>query len=105
MKEALRDRRNQLLSPDGGGQPLIVLVGPSETNIQASYVSVADILYKVDGIIEAIDLFFKSFHAFHISYPPESQHIWMTLQRGIYKFQTEWDSDCTGLESWINTYK
>ncbi len=101
VRTALAERRAALKGV--GGQPLIVLVGPSEDNIVASYVSVATLLFRVDGVVEALDLFFKSFHALHTSYPPESCHIWVTLQRGIYDFQTEWDTHVQ--HSWINCYK
>lgn len=107
IKAAIRNHRDTLEgdSLDGRGQPLIVLQGPSKTDIKSVYVSIASLLYPVDSVVQALDVCFKLFHALHASYPLDSCHIWVMLQRAVYKFKTEWDA-ASGIEySWINAYK
>lgn len=103
IKKALENRRNQLNEGEGGGTPLIIVQSPSLERVESIYVSIAKLRYKVDTIAEAVDLFFKSFHVFHLKYPGPSAHIWIVLQRAIYDFSTEWDF--TVQHSWIKCYK
>ena len=58
----------------------------------------------MDSVVEAVDLYFKSFHALHTTYPALSSHIWVTVQRAVYQFRTEWDAQCGIIPSWINAY-
>lgn len=47
--------------------------------------------YEVESPLKAVDVAFKSYHALHADYPIESEHMWMFLQKAIYKFDTKWD--------------
>lgn len=78
-------------------QPYVVVLGPPY-EVNEAYVQVDDILYKVGNILEAIDVCFKTFHVFKISYPLMSEHIWLLIQKGIYNFNTKWDSIIPGTE-------
>lgn len=71
-------------------QPYIITVGPDDT-VNEIYICVDETLYKVDNIIKALDLCFKAFHVFQLSYPFASEHLWLLIQRGIYNFDTKWD--------------
>lgn len=102
LKRAIKEARNAFL--EDKGRPLIILVGPSITSIQSVYVSVCDLAYKVHGVLNAIDITFKIFHAINTPYPPETNHIWMVMQRAIYKLNTDWDHLCDIKHSWINSY-
>lgn len=104
MRKSIRDRRGQLKGEDGGGQPLIVIVG-GETQVRSVYVSVANELYQCDSVLQALDIFFKTFHALHTAYPTESAHIWLMMQRGVYGFETEWDDLDILPHSWIKIYE
>lgn len=101
IKTAIKDRREQLLGENGGGQPLLVIVGPSISDVKSVLVSVATLRYKVEGVLEGLDLFFKCFHSFHISYPKECYHVLVTLQRAIYSFKTTYDDHIQ--HSWIKS--
>ncbi|XP_076279767.1 uncharacterized protein LOC143208808 [Lasioglossum baleicum] len=72
-------------------QPYIIAVGPSLGSIEAFYVSVDEVLYKVPTAFDAIDVCFKTFHVFNISYPSESHHLWYLIQRQLYKLETKFD--------------
>ncbi|XP_052131558.1 uncharacterized protein LOC127751665 [Frankliniella occidentalis] len=100
IKEAVEKRRAQMIS-GGKGAPLIVVVDQEKS--QSACVSVAKLLYKVESVLHALDLCFKSFFALHIAYPDESKHIWIVLQRAIYGFTTEWDPEVIQ-SSWIQAY-
>lgn len=101
--KALKDRRDQLNCSEGGGHPLIIIVGDLQ-KVTSAHVSIATLRYRVDSVVEALDLFFKAFHAFHIPYPGGSSHIWVTLQRGVYGFKTKGDYDAGIRPSWIKAY-
>lgn len=73
-------------------QPYIITVGLDDT-IKEIYVCVDDTLYKVDNILIALDICFKAFHVFNVNYPLASEHIWLLIQRGIYNFDTKWDTN------------
>ncbi|KAE8737637.1 hypothetical protein FOCC_FOCC016898 [Frankliniella occidentalis] len=105
ISNLIEARRELLKGRDGGGQPLIVLVGKSETAVTAVYVSVADLLWKCDGVLEAVDLFFKSFFALHIEYPPESSHILIILQKAVYGLSTEYDKNYNIDYGWLSVYE
>lgn len=82
-------------------QPYIIFVG-SYDSVEEIYVSLDDVLYKVNSMIEAIDVCFKIFHVFEVNYPVSSEHLWLLIQQGIYKFTTKWDSVITNIEFLLN---
>ena len=61
--------------------------------------------YRVDSVVEALDVCFKLFHSLHTSYPTESSHIWVVLQRAVYGIKTQWDAPDGIKYSWINAYR
>ncbi|XP_039309452.1 uncharacterized protein LOC120358647 [Solenopsis invicta] len=71
-------------------QPYIVILG-SLDEVKETYIQVDDILYKANSTLEAIDVCFKIYHVFQVSYPIMSEYLWMLIQKGIYHFTTKWD--------------
>ncbi|KYQ52767.1 hypothetical protein ALC60_08106, partial [Trachymyrmex zeteki] len=61
-------------------QPYIIVIGPTLTELHAFYVCFDKALYQVSTVLEAVDICFKVFHVFDLHYPPESEHIWYTIQ-------------------------
>lgn len=78
-------------------QPYIVILG-SVNEVKENYVQVDDILYKTNSTLEAIDVCFKTFHVFQVSYPLMSEHLWMLIQKGIYNVNTKWDLIIPGIQ-------
>ncbi|KYN30137.1 hypothetical protein ALC57_00407, partial [Trachymyrmex cornetzi] len=39
---------------------------------------------ECETVVEATELCFKLFHAYHSDYPPESRHVWQLIQQGFY---------------------
>lgn len=73
-------------------QPYIITVGPDDA-VNEIYVCVDETLYKIDNIFRSLDICFKTFHVFQLSYPVASEHLWILIQRGIYNFDTKWDTN------------
>lgn len=72
-------------------QPFIIAVGSTLSEISSFYVCIDQVLYKVPSALKALKVCFKSFHALDAIYPPESEHLWLLLQRSLFKFSTKWD--------------
>ncbi|KYN02054.1 hypothetical protein ALC62_07170, partial [Cyphomyrmex costatus] len=66
-------------------QPYILAVGPTWEHIIHAHIIVDKVLYTCETIVEATELCFKLFHAYHSDYPPESKHVWQLIQQGFYK--------------------
>ena len=86
-------------------QPYIIVVGLVLSDITESYVAIDTALYSVDSTQEALDVCFKAFHVLHARYPPESHHISMMIQKGLYDCCAEWDSLVPHVEGIISRYK
>ncbi|KAL6419291.1 hypothetical protein ACFW04_013931 [Cataglyphis niger] len=55
-------------------QPFIIFVG-RDASINAYYVCIDKILYKIESALKAIDVCYKCFFVLHICYPKESQQV------------------------------
>lgn len=69
------------------------------------YVCVDETLYTVDSIIRAIDICFKAFHVFQLNCPLASDHLWILIQKGIYNFETKWDTSIPFIAHILNKIK
>ncbi|CAH1110926.1 unnamed protein product [Psylliodes chrysocephalus] len=86
-------------------QPLVIVVGPSNTEIQSVYVRIDQHMFPMPSCLKALDICFKSFHALHAEYARESEQIWTFIQQGIYKLHTKWDKSFTGVNSLLADLK
>lgn len=86
-------------------QPYIIVVGPTLTEISPFFVSVDKVLYNVSSAFEAIDVCFKTFHVMNATYPSASDHIWLLIQRELYKFTTPYDKVSSYVLEILNTLK
>lgn len=43
-------------------------------------------------MVDAVDVCFKVFHVLGLKYPTANEHIWLLIQKCIYKFATKWDN-------------
>lgn len=88
----IQERRKEAMRNVGMTvQPFIIAVGLTLSEIDSFYVCIDTVLYKVPSILKALEICFKSFHVFDAVYPPESEHLWLLLQRVLFKFSTKWD--------------
>lgn len=86
LQRELQTRQDKLASFHLTAQPLPILVGSDIGTIESCYVSVNDILYKVDTPLRAVDLCFKIFHVMNASYPPEAETAWTFIEQVVYNF-------------------
>jgi hypothetical protein len=70
-------------------QPYVLAVGPTWECITHAHIIVDKVLYTCETVIEAAELCFKLFHAYHSDYPPESKHVWQLIQQGFYNLFLE----------------
>ncbi|XP_036139039.1 uncharacterized protein LOC118644497 isoform X2 [Monomorium pharaonis] len=86
-------------------QPYIIVVGPTLAEITSFFVSVDKVLYNMTSAFKAIDTCFKIFHVLNIEYPTASNHIWLLIQRELYKFTTKYDRNSSFILEVINAMK
>lgn len=72
-------------------QPYIIVIGPELNQLEKLYVIIDEIKYEVTSAKEAIDICFKAFHVFNANYPAPGEHIWLLIQRSLFKFTTKLD--------------
>jgi len=66
-------------------QPFLIIVGSiKNVHVQDVYVCIDNELYKVEGLLQGLDICFKAFHVFNLKYPLTSEHLWILIQKGIY---------------------
>lgn len=83
-------------------QPLVIVIGPSISEISQYFVLVDDTYYLLNSIIAAVDCCFKIFHALNVEYPKESLPVWCFIQKGCYKLKTTWDTEYITVNSVIS---
>lgn len=71
--------------------PYIVVVGQHLQTISDCYVIIQNNIYKGVDVLQCMDFVFKAFHALDTEYPPESEHIWLLIQKYIFEIETKWD--------------
>ena len=79
-------------------QPYILLVGSALSNITASYVIINNYMYKTVSVSDALDFCFKVFHVLDAKYPFESEHIWLLIQKSVYKIDTKTDKKIPSIQ-------
>lgn len=83
-------------------QPYILAEGPSLHEIRNVYIVIdCAIKYKFPSLIEAFDTLFKLFHAFHICYPVQAEHLYLLIQKSVYKIQTDFDKQIPYIEDFL----
>ncbi|XP_062710812.1 uncharacterized protein LOC134288897 [Aedes albopictus] len=67
--------------------PVIVVVGPSIEQVNQFFVSYKDIAYKAETFIKALDITFKVYKAYGISFPIEANGPWNFMAYMFYDFE------------------
>lgn len=55
-------------------------------------------LYKVQGVLQGLDICFEIFHVFNLKYPLTSEHLWTLIQKGLYNVNLSSDVHITSIE-------
>ncbi|XP_032689892.1 uncharacterized protein LOC116853124 [Odontomachus brunneus] len=72
-------------------QPYIIAIGSQLTAIEAFYIIIDDIMYKMENVLKAVDILYKIFQVLNVKYPPACEQIWLFIQKYIYERTTKWD--------------
>lgn len=81
------------LSVEDSLSPKVIIIGESIDHIKHCYVSVKDVFYKFDSVMQSVDMCFKIMHGLYMEYPKKSKQIWNFFQKYIYKISTLRDQD------------
>lgn len=72
-------------------QPYIIALVPQITDIEAFYIIIDDVMYKMENILKAVDILYKIFQVLNIKYPSACEQVWLFIQKYIYGRTTKWD--------------
>lgn len=87
-------------------QPFLIIEGPTLLAINTSYLVFShELRYQFKSVCEAFNLLFKTYHALHIKYPVQSQHIFQLIQTSVYKISTPYDITFPDLVDVQNMFK
>ncbi|XP_066597095.1 uncharacterized protein [Prorops nasuta] len=83
-------------------QPFIIVQSTTLDKVDKIFVSISSHIYDVPSMIKALEVCFKSFIVFDLSYPPEGEHLWTYIQWMIYDIYTKYDGKYPNVMSMIN---
>lgn len=95
IKQVLEDRRKKLSNFGLTLQPLVVIVGPTLSEISSYIIVINNAMYLLPNILSAIDVCFKCIWAINAKYAAECHCTWMFIQRAFYKLVTSNDREST----------
>ena len=78
-------------------QPFVIVVGPTLEAIQASYINLDRILYKVESHLKTVDVCYKIFHPLLAKYPPECEQVWLLIQQNLCNYESKYDKKIKGV--------
>lgn len=86
-------------------QPMLIFIGPSLSNITASYVQIDSVRYQLRTPLKALDTCFKAFQALDAAYPQECRAVWYFIQKYFYDLYLEEDENIPRVTSVICSLK
>lgn len=86
-------------------QPTLVFVGPTLSNITASYVQIDTVRYEFRTPLKALDTCFKAFYALDAEYQEECRAIWLFIQKYFYDLYLKEDNNIPRVTSILSSLK
>jgi len=86
-------------------QPTLIFIGPTLSNITASYVQIDTVRYEFRTPLKALDTCFKAFHALDAAYQEKCQAIWLFIQKYFYDLYLKEDSNISRVTSILSSLK
>jgi len=83
-------------------QPFIIIQASSELEFLDFYVYFDKTLVKCDSFLKSIDLCFKCFMSYSLSYPKASEQAWYAVQKIIFEIDTAYDIRSLNLQNLID---
>lgn len=102
VKDRLKKRKADL---DLSLQPHLIIVGKDIDTIDTISVEVDNTSYCPPTLLKGLDIRFKVFATFNLSYPPESEDIWYFIQWSIFDVKTTFDIKIPHVYTTINKLK
>lgn len=93
LERVKRTKRDNAAKLKDTVQPYIIAVGPQLTTVEAVYIVIDDVMYKVENILKAVDILYKIFQVLDMKYPIGCEQIWLFIQIYIYERKTKWDKN------------
>ncbi|XP_024883588.1 uncharacterized protein LOC112462188 [Temnothorax curvispinosus] len=91
LEKVKRRRQERAAKLKDTVQPYIIVIGPQLTAIEAFYIIIDDIMYKMENVLKAVDILYKIFQVLNVKYPPACEQVWLFIQKYIYGRTTKWD--------------
>lgn len=105
MERVKRQRQKRATKLRETVQPYIIAVGLQITAIEAFYIVIDDIMYKMENVLKAIDILYKIFQILNVKYPSACEQVWLFIQRYIYGRTTKWDKHKKSMMNLIDNLK
>ncbi|XP_071571495.1 uncharacterized protein [Temnothorax nylanderi] len=86
-------------------QPTLVFVGPTLSNITASYVQIDAVRYELRTPLKALDTCFKAFHALDAAYQEECRAVWLFIQKYFYDLYLKEDDNIPRVTNILSSLK
>jgi len=86
-------------------QPYIIAVGLHFTAIEAFYIVIDDVMYKMENALKAVDILYKIFQILNVKYPPACEQVWLFIQTYVYGRTTKWDKNDKSVMNLIDQLK
>ena len=72
-------------------QPFVIVVGPSDTELNHFYIRVDNIMYESSSFLSSLDTLFKIYITLNVAYPKESENLCYFIQWYLFQIKTDVD--------------
>ncbi|CAG9763967.1 unnamed protein product [Ceutorhynchus assimilis] len=91
IEKTIAEQKEKSLNKKQTVQPYILVDGPDLINFRRIFLVVDTLRYQFDCPKKAFDILFKAYHVFKAKYPLPGEHIYLLIQRCIYKIKTKYN--------------
>lgn len=86
--QEIEDHLMYLKSKRESIQPFIMCVGEDISKVTDIYVYFDDVKYSFNSFLRAVDILFKIFYVFHLSFPIESLMFWNFIESNFFEIKS-----------------
>lgn len=92
IEQTIINQREKALAKKLSIQPYIILQGSLSEGVSAPLLIIDDVKYQFQSITKSFDTLFKLYHTFNARYPKAGDHLYLIIQRCVYKIETKYDN-------------
>jgi len=85
-------------------QPIIIVVGPFDCEINELFLYFDGNLISCASFVNCLELGFKTFQILSFEYPKASQQAWLFIQQYFYDIYTKYDSKSANIANLIDFF-